>query len=56
MGGKFESLNDVPCGNIVALVGLDKFIRKTCTISDHAEAHPIRSMKYSVSAVVQVAV
>jgi len=29
---------------------------KTGTISDHPEAHTIRSMKYSVSAVVRVAV
>jgi elongation factor 2 len=29
---------------------------KTGTISDHAESHAIRSMKYSVSPVVRVAV
>ena len=29
---------------------------KTGTISDHPDAHTIRSMKYSVSAVVRVAV
>jgi len=29
---------------------------KTGTISDHADAHVIRTMKYSVSAVVRVAV
>ena len=30
MGRKQESVEDVPCGNTVALVGLDQFITKVC--------------------------
>jgi len=56
MGRTVEYIPDVPCGNTVALVGIDQFLMKTGTISDYADAHPIRSMKYSVSPVVRVAV
>lgn len=56
MGGKVDQVTDVPCGNTVALVGVDKHIQKQGTISNHMEAHCIRVMKYSVSPVVRVAV
>jgi len=56
MAGKVEAVPDVPCGNTVGLVGVDQFIPKQATISDHDEAHCIRVMKYSVSPVVRVAV
>lgn len=55
-GRTTEYIPDVPCGNTVGLVGVDQFILKTGTITDHPEAHTIRSMKYSVSPVVRVAV
>merc|ERR1712072_878219 len=56
MAGRTESVDDVPCGNTVGIVGIDQYIIKTGTISDHAEAHNIRVMKYSVSPVVQMSV
>jgi len=56
MAGKQESVDDVPCGNTVGIVGIDAYILKTGTISDHDEAHNIRVMKYSVSPVVQQSV
>jgi len=56
MGGKVESVPDVPCGNTVGLVGVDQFLMKQGTISDSDEAHNIRVMKYSVSPVVRVAI
>jgi len=56
MAGKVEAVPDVPCGNTVGLGGVDQFIPKQATISDHDEAHCIRVMKYSVSPVVRVAV
>jgi elongation factor 2 len=56
MGRTVEYIPDVPCGNTVALVGIDQYLMKTGTISDCPDAHPIRSMKYSVSPVVRVAV
>ncbi len=56
MGRKTEFVPDVPCGNTCALVGVDQYLTKTGTISDHPEAHNIRVMKYSVSPVVRVAV
>jgi elongation factor 2 len=56
MGRIVEPIPDVPCGNTVGLVGVDQYLVKTGTISDHEDAHNIRVMKYSVSPVVRVAV
>ncbi|KAB2601929.1 elongation factor 2 [Pyrus ussuriensis x Pyrus communis] len=58
MGKRQETVEDVPCGNTVALVGLDQFITKNATLTNEKEvdAHPIRAMKFSVSPVVRVAV
>merc|ERR1719482_1623086 len=56
MGRTTEMIQDVPCGNTVALVGVDSFIVKTGTITTIEDAHNIADMKYSVSPVVKVAV
>ncbi|GFZ12639.1 ribosomal protein S5/Elongation factor G/III/V family protein [Actinidia rufa] len=58
MGKRQETVEDVPCGNTVAMVGLDQFITKNATLTNEKEvdAHPIRAMKFSVSPVVRVAV
>lgn len=56
MGRRTEFIPDVPCGNTVGLVGIDQYLTKTGTISDHPDAYNIRTMKYSVSPVVRVAV
>lgn len=58
MGRTAESIPDVPCGNTVALAGIDQYLIKTGTIAscEYPDSHPIRSMKYSVSPVVRVAV
>lgn len=56
MANKVEAVGEVPCGNTVALVGVDKYLIKQGTISDFEGAHNIKAMKYSVSAVVRVAV
>ncbi|KAF8104075.1 hypothetical protein N665_0181s0094 [Sinapis alba] len=58
MGKRQETVEDVPCGNTVALVGLDQFITKNATLTNEKEldAHTIRAMKFSVSPVVRVAV
>jgi elongation factor 2 len=56
MGRSVEYIPDIPCGNTVGLVGVDQYLLKTGTISDHPDAHTIRNMKYSVSPVVRVAV
>ncbi|PQP97449.1 hypothetical protein Pyn_30902 [Prunus yedoensis var. nudiflora] len=48
MGKKQETVEDVPCGNTVALVGLDQFITKNATLTKkEVDAHPIRAMKFS---------
>uniref|UniRef100_A0A673WH99 Elongation factor 2 n=1 Tax=Salmo trutta TaxID=8032 RepID=A0A673WH99_SALTR len=56
MGRYTEPIEDVPCGNIVGLVGVDQFLVKTGTISTFEHAHNLRVMKFSVSPVVRVAV
>merc|ERR1711988_1944082 len=56
MGRTVEQIADVPCGNTVALVGVDAYILKSGTITDIEDAHNITAMKHSVSPVVKVAV
>ncbi|KAH0625965.1 hypothetical protein JD844_034361 [Phrynosoma platyrhinos] len=56
MGRYVEPIEDVPCGNIVGLVGVDQFLIKTGTITTFEHAHNMRVMKFSVSPVVRVAV
>jgi len=56
MGGKIEAVPEVPCGNTVALVGIDQYLMKQGTLATAEDAHNIRVMKYSVSPVVRVAV
>merc|ERR1712232_42790 len=56
MGRTTEQIPDVPCGNTVALVGVDQFILKSGTLTTLDTAHNIADMKYSVSPVVKVAV
>jgi len=58
MGRKQEAVENVPCGNTVAMVGLDQFITKNATLADEKaeDAHTIKAMKFSVSPVVRVAV
>jgi elongation factor 2 len=56
MGKKTEDVTDVPCGNTCSLVGVDDAILKQGTITTSPVANIIRSMKYTVSPVVRVAV
>jgi elongation factor 2 len=56
MGRYVEQVPDVPCGNNVAMVGVDQYLLKTGTITTIAAAHNFKTMKYSVSPVVRVAV
>merc|ERR1719321_1347577 len=56
MGRTTEQIADVPCGNTVALVGVDQFVLKSATLSTFEDSHNIADMKYSVSPVVEVAV
>merc|ERR1719364_418292 len=56
MGRSVEQIADVPCGNTVALVGVDQFILKSGTITTIDDSHNIADMKHSVSPVVKVAV
>merc|ERR1712032_1193866 len=56
MGRSTEQIADVPCGNTVALVGVDQYLLKSGTLTSLEDAHNIADMKYSVSPVVKVAV
>lgn len=56
MGRFVEQIEDVPCGNIVGLVGVDQYLVKTGTISTYEKCHNLKVMKFSVSPVVKVAV
>jgi len=56
MGKKTELVDSIPAGNTVGLVGIDQFLLKSGTLSDSESAFPLKSMKYSVSPVVRVAI
>ena len=56
MGKKTEDVSDIPCGNTCSLIGVDDAILKQGTVTTSSQAHIIRSMKYTVSPVVRVAV
>merc|ERR1712176_876170 len=56
MGSKTEQIQDVPCGNTVALVGVDAFLTKSGSLTTIETSHNIADMKYSVSPVVKVSV
>uniref|UniRef100_H3CZ59 Elongation factor 2 n=1 Tax=Tetraodon nigroviridis TaxID=99883 RepID=H3CZ59_TETNG len=56
MGRYIQPIEEVPCGNIVGLVGVDQFLVKTGTITTYEHAHNMRVMKFSVSPVVRIAV
>jgi len=56
MGRTVEPIPSVPCGNICGLVGVDNYLVKTGTISNSESAHNMKTMKFSVSPVVRVAV
>ena len=56
MGHYVEPVEDVPCGNIVGLVGMDQFLVKNGTITTFEHAHNMRVMKFSVSPIVRIAV
>ena len=57
MGKTPESVADIPCGNTVALMGIDEYLVKTGTIGNvDIQSYPIRCMKYSVAPIFRVAV
>merc|ERR1719343_2783 len=56
MGRGTQQVADVPCGNTVALVGIDQYLLKSGTLTTLEDAHNFADMKYSVSPVVKVAV
>jgi translation elongation factor EF-G len=58
MGRRQDAVEDVPCGNTVAMVGLDQFITKNATLTNEKceDAFPLKAMNLSVSPVVRVAV
>ncbi|KAL0238827.1 hypothetical protein PCE1_004518 [Barthelona sp. PCE] len=56
MGKINEAVSAIPCGNTCGLVGIDQVLKKTGTITTSDVAYPIKTMKFSVSPVVRVAV
>lgn len=55
MGKKFESVEEVPCGNTVCVVGVEDVLKKTGMITNCEEAHNFAMMKFTVSPVVRLA-
>ncbi len=47
MGRRQEAVEDVPCGNTVAMVGLDQFITKTATITNEKNEGELPQPRYA---------
>lgn len=56
MGRYVNRIDDIPAGNIACLVGVDQYIVKGATITTYKDAYSFKTMKFSVSPVVRVAV
>jgi len=56
MGKYTEQISDCPAGNLIGLMGVDQYLLKTGTICTAEDSHPFNTMKFSVAAVVRVAV
>jgi len=56
MGRNVYQIDSCPAGNVCGLMGLDEVLLKSGTITTSTELHPFHTMKFSVSAIVQVAV
>lgn len=56
MGRGYKDVPDCPAGNIIGIIGIDDCLKKTGTITNRENAYNIKSMKFSVSPVVKVAV
>lgn len=54
--GRILSMNQVGCGNVCAIYGIDKFISKTACITSYENAHNMKLLNFSVSPVVRCAV
>ncbi len=44
MGRYIEAIEDIPCGNVAGLVGVDQYLVKTGTISTYEHAHNMKVM------------
>ncbi len=56
MGRYVEQVQDIPAGNTCGLVGVDQYLLKSGTITTDENACAFKTMKFSVSPVVRVAV
>jgi len=56
MGRYVEQVPDIPAGNTCGLVGVDQYLLKSGTVTTSETGHTIKTMKFSVSPVVRVAV
>lgn len=56
MGKYIEQIPDCPAGNVCGLVGIDQFLAKSGTLTNSPDFFPFHTMKFSVAAVVQMAV
>lgn len=50
MGRYIEPIEDVPCGNIVGLVGVDQYLIKTGTITTFKDSHNMKVSGLSYAA------
>lgn len=55
--GKGASIvNEVPCGNLIAIVGIDAYLMSMGTLSDHPDGHQLRMPKLPTTQVARFSV
>jgi elongation factor 2 len=55
-GCELAFIEDVPCGNLVCLIGIDQFLQKCGTLTTSKIAHNIKSIKFNSLPIVRCAV
>jgi ribosome assembly protein 1 len=55
-GPSFKSVNSMPAGNIVGIIGLDRYVQKTGTMSTSYFCPPMRSITFQAKPILRVAV
>lgn len=56
MAAHTRAIEEASAGQIIGIVGIDKYLSKSCTVTSDLEAHRMRVMKFNVSPVVRVAI
>lgn len=55
-GEKAKPVEDIPCGSIVGIIGIDSFLNKCGTITTIDDAYPAKPYKFNISPIVRTSI